>query len=175
MPATARTRCPRSASRAHWALPSSARSPLIRDCRANSPARAGPPLTSTRSTSRSRAGGFAQGPGGQQQAVAQPPLAVEHRNLQVPVQAVVLEAVVRDDDVHALRHQSPARRNPVRVHADRRAGLTTEQQRLVADLRRIVIRRRPAVALRRRPPAIAPADDAGTQARLAAEARPARR
>ena len=135
------------------------------------PAPHAPPFTSTRSTVRSRAAPSRKRPGRQQEAVAQPALAIEHGDLQVPVQPVVLEAVVRDDDV---RRPPPSSRRPAATRSACTQTGTPVWRRSSSGSSPTsagIVIRPDQPRLWRRPSAVAAADDAGTQARRAADAR----
>ena len=84
---------------------------------------------------------LAQRPGGQQQAVAETARAVDHGDLDIAREAVVLQAVVADDDVaFGMRGEQRARGcNAVAADPDRAAAAAREQHRLVAARARIAI------------------------------------
>jgi hypothetical protein len=108
-------------------------------------------------------GRLAQRAGGQAAAVADAALRVDHRDLEVPLQAVMLQPVVRHDDVCAGGHGGAGRREPVPADPHRHAGDARQQQGLIAaEIRRVPGRH--AVRLARLGPAIAAADDRGAQA-----------
>ena len=109
--------------------------------------------------------GLAQRAGRQEPAVPRRAGRIHDRDLDVAGQPVVLKAVVREDDV-AVRmagQQVASGCDAIAGDDDGVAG-AREEQRLVADTARIVVRRdrrRRAVA---RDPAVAAADDAGPKA-----------
>ena len=142
---------------------------------ANAPARGRAPRRrgvgdqrTTASTSSRRDAGSRSGPAGSSQPLPRPRARVDHGDLDVARQRVVLQAVVGDD--HVARADAPrasARAAATRSRADHtgKPG-AREQQRLVADHG---ADRRPAIdraRRRRRVAAVAAADDARMPAAL---------
>lgn len=80
----------------------------------------------------------------------------------------MLQAIVCDDEVNALGNEPLPGGNPIRMDTDEGSGLTAEQERLIADLPRIVSRSHEAW-LTGYPPAITPTDDARGIARCTTE------
>ena len=80
--------------------------------------------------------GLAQRPRGQRQPVAEAPLAVDHRDLDVARERVVLQAVVAHEHVDlGMRFEQRARRGgPVGRDVDRHARAPRDQHRLVAEM-----------------------------------------
>ena len=106
-------------------------------------------------------GRFAQRPGRQQPAVAQPARAVEHADFEIPAEPVVLQAVVAYQ--HAARggrcKESLGGSGAVDARPDLTAAAASEQHGLVAERARIRVRRH--AAGRGVDAAVAAADDAG--------------
>ena len=121
----------------------------------------------TASTSSSRDTGSRNGPGREEPAVPRRTGRIDDRDLDIARQPIVLKAVVSEDDV-ALRvpGQQVARGCDTIARDDDRVAGARQEQRLVADATRIVVRRdghRRAVACNS---AVAATDDAGTKAAL---------
>jgi hypothetical protein len=121
--------------------------------------------------------GLAQRPRRQAAAVAVPAGAVLHQDLATAPQPIVLESVVGDDDVAAvLAHQGTGNGDAVRAHRHRHAAVRRQQHGLVAEQRRVAVRRdqshgRAHGRSSRAAAAVAPRRNAGPQATLAEMAR----
>ena len=73
--------------------------------------------------------------------VAQAPLGIHRGDLQIPLQPVVLEPIVADEDVAAkLPHQTQPRGDAVGPGDDRATGTPGQQHRLVAQRDRVRVR-----------------------------------
>ena len=106
-------------------------------------------------------GRLPQRSGGQARGVAQPAKPVHHGDFDIAAQAVVLQAVVAEDDVAIVGlEQRPRRRHPIRPHHHRTAAAPRQQHRLVADFARIAVGTDSARPFGR-PAAVATTDHAG--------------
>ncbi len=136
MPAPACTRRPaksasgrsRLAVQAHRASPPRARM-AQRTLRAR---RARPPLTTTASAAP-QAGGAREGTRREPPPIAEATLSVDHHDLAIARQGVVLQAVIAHDHVAARLGQKPRSCRPIAADGHRRMRPRREQHRLVAD------------------------------------------
>ena len=103
--------------------------------------------TTRRSACARRLDRLAQWPGRQQPTIADAATAVDHDDLAIPRQTIVLQAVVRQDDLGAALYRAPRRRHAIRTGDDDRAGALRQQHRFVADFlrRRVADSRRAAI------------------------------
>jgi hypothetical protein len=83
---------------------------------------------------------FTQWPGRQTGAVAVAPLAIDHHDLHIPLQCVVLQAVVTQQHIARGRvQQRLTGLDPVRPGHHRQTGFLCQQHRLVAGFDRIAV------------------------------------
>ena len=142
MPATACTRAALESCPADRVSPPTSADRLARDARTPGcvagtgvSGRAEPSRhdTTRRSACASRLTRFAQRTGRQQPAIADAAAAVDHDDLAIARQTIVLQAVVRQNDLGAALDRAPRGRHAVGTGDDDRAGARRQQHRFVAD------------------------------------------
>ena len=75
---------------------------------------------------------FSERTGRQAKAIAKAAFSIYHNQFQIPLQGIMLQPVIGDDNVACLfRQQSPPRLKPIRSGIDRTGGTSSQEYRLI--------------------------------------------